>query len=93
MGIENESEVEQDPDFDPAHTGEENGEDDDDDETVDGNNSETEPPLTYVMQSWSTLLVGYPKWKVDADSGKFPVGKRSRKQKFSAYVAITQDHL
>src|SRR3954468_20727149 len=27
---------------------------------------------------WSTLLVGYPKWKVDADSGKFPLAKMLR---------------
>ena len=27
---------------------------------------------------WSTLLVGYPKWKVDADSGKFPIAKMLR---------------
>src|SRR3954469_5186437 len=27
---------------------------------------------------WSTLLVGYPKWKVDADSGKFPLVKIPR---------------
>ena len=26
----------------------------------------------------STLLVGYPKWKVDADSGKFPSVKIPR---------------
>src|ERR1041384_7856750 len=31
-----------------------------------------------LMQSWSTLLVGYPKWKVDADSGKFPLAKMLR---------------
>ena len=44
MGIEEEVEVEKDPDFEPARTDEES--DDDDDETVDGNNSETEPTLT-----------------------------------------------
>src|SRR3954467_5609120 len=27
---------------------------------------------------WSTLLVGYPKWKVDADNGKFPSIKITR---------------
>ena len=27
---------------------------------------------------WSTLLVGYPKWKVDADSSKFPSVKIPR---------------
>src|SRR3954468_24764484 len=27
---------------------------------------------------WSTLLVGYPKWKVDADNGKFPSVKIPR---------------
>ena len=41
-----EVEVQKDPDFEPAHTDEESDEDDDDDETIDGNNSETEPPLT-----------------------------------------------
>ena len=28
-----------------------------------------------LMQSWSTLLVGYPKWKIDVDNGKFPLVK------------------
>ena len=36
------------PDFELARTYEES--DEDDDETVDGNNSETEPPLTYVWE-------------------------------------------
>ena len=27
---------------------------------------------------WSTLLVGYPKWKVDVDSSKFPLAKMIR---------------
>src|SRR4051812_49572381 len=27
---------------------------------------------------WSILLVGYPKWKVDANSGKFPLAKMLR---------------
>ena len=31
-----------------------------------------------VDAEWSTLLVGNPKWKVDADSGKFPSVKIPR---------------
>ena len=31
-----------------------------------------------MMQSWSTLLVGCPKWKVDVDSRKFPLAKMLR---------------
>ena len=41
-----EVEVQKDPGFEPACTDEESDEDDDDDEIVDGNNSETEPPIT-----------------------------------------------
>ena len=41
MDIEEQIEVEKDPDFEPARTDEESDEDDDEDE--DGNNSETEP--------------------------------------------------
>src|SRR3954468_4908428 len=35
-------------------------------------------PEIFLIQSWSTLLVGYPKWKVDVDSGKFPFAKMLR---------------
>src|SRR3954470_7664204 len=40
-------------------------------------------PLTNLVSKasdaeWSTLLVGYPKWKVDADNGKFPSVKIPR---------------
>src|SRR3954467_8980769 len=31
-----------------------------------------------IDAEWSTLLVGYPKWKVDAYSGKFPLAKMLR---------------
>src|SRR3954466_5084181 len=31
----------------------------------------TRPQRGGLIHSWSTLLVGYPKWKVDVDSGKF----------------------
>src|SRR3954462_5331033 len=34
--------------------------------------------LNRIDAEWSTLLVGYPKWKVDADSGKFPLAKMLR---------------
>ena len=37
------------------------------------------PRLPRVLDAeLSTLLVGYPKWKVDADSGKFPSVKIPR---------------
>ena len=34
--------------------------------------------LWMLIESWSTLLVGYPKCKVDVDSGKFPLAKKLR---------------
>ena len=40
--------------------------------------SQATAPEIFLMQSWSTLLVGYPKWKVDVDSGKFPSVKIPR---------------
>ena len=35
-------------------------------------------PEICLIAEWSTLLVGYPKWKVYADSGKFPLAKMLR---------------
>ena len=40
--------------------------------------SPSKPKKKSMIQSWSTLLVGYPKWKVDVDSGKFPLAKMLR---------------
>ena len=35
-------------------------------------------PEICLIQSWSTLLVGYPKWKVDEDSGKISLSEDAK---------------